>query len=87
MKDPENDPLRFEWVLQEEVAKPSTGGDREVVPPLVEGAISGGEDGTVDVKLPAKPGTYRLYVYVRDDHHGAATANVPLLVDAGGAAR
>jgi hypothetical protein len=82
VKDPENDPLRFEWVLQEEVAKPSTGGDREVVPPVVEGAVSGGDDGTVDVTMPTKPGPYRLYVYVRDDHGGAATANVPLLVEA-----
>ena len=82
VKDPENDPLRYEWVLQEEVAKPSTGGDREVVPPVLEGAVSGGDDGTVDVKMPEKPGPYRLYVYVRDDHGGAATANVPLLVEA-----
>jgi hypothetical protein len=82
VKDPENDPLRYEWVLQEEVAKPSTGGDREVVPPVVQGAVTGGDDETVDVKMPEKPGAYRLYVYVRDDHGGAATANVPLLVEA-----
>ena len=80
--DPENDPLRYEWVLQEEVEKPSTGGDREVVPPVIEAAVRGGDDGTVDVTMPQKPGPYRLYVYVRDDHGGAATANVPLLVEA-----
>jgi len=79
VKDLENDPLGYEWVLQEEVAKPSTGGDREVVPTVVNGAVTG-DGATVEVKLPAKPGPYRLYVYVRDDHHGAATANVPLLV-------
>jgi hypothetical protein len=81
VKDLENDPLRYEWVLQEEVAKPSTGGDREVVPPVIEGAVSGGDDAAVDVKVPDKPGPYRLYVYVRDDHGGAATTNVPLLVE------
>jgi hypothetical protein len=80
VKDFENDPLRYEWVLQEEVAKPSTGGDREVVPPLIEGAIRG-EGAEVEVNLPEKPGPYRLYVYVRDGHGGAATANVPLLAD------
>ena len=81
VKDVENDTLRYEWVLQEEVAKPSTGGDREVVPPVIEGAVTGGEDDIVDVKVPDRPGAYRLYVYVHDGQGGAATANVPLLVE------
>jgi hypothetical protein len=31
------------------------------------------------VRLPAQAGGYRLFVTVRDDHNGAAVANVPLL--------
>jgi hypothetical protein len=32
------------------------------------------------VRLPSKPGGYRIFAFVHDDHGGAAVANVPLLV-------
>jgi hypothetical protein len=82
VKDLEGDPLSYEWVLQEEVAKPSVGGDREEPPTAIDGAVTVTGEGRASVKMPTKPGAYRLYVYVRDGHGGAATANVPLLVEA-----
>jgi hypothetical protein len=78
--DPDGDTLTYEWVLQAEVEKRSTGGDHEDVPPIVADAIATNGGPTVRVALPKKPGGYRLYVYIRDGKGSAATANVPLLV-------
>jgi len=78
--DPENDPLSADWVLREEPEKLGEGGDHEATPPAVEGAISSADTKGAHVRVPARPGRYRLFVIVRDGHGGAATANVPLLV-------
>lgn len=80
VRDPESDALRVEWVLREEAQRFNTGGDPSPLPPAVDGAIVKGERGHATVCLPETPGPYRLYATVRDDHGGAATANVPLNV-------
>lgn len=79
-KDPEGEPLTAEWMLREEVEKLGTGGDAEAVPPEVKGAIVKGDAQGAEVKMPDKPGRYRLSVIVRDGHKGAATANLPLFI-------
>jgi hypothetical protein len=58
------------------------GFDPEPPTPPTEGAIAGTsrEGREVQVRLPFQPGKYRLFVYAHDDHGGAATANLPLLV-------
>jgi hypothetical protein len=78
--DAENDPLKIEWLLHREQTEFKTGGQPEKLPESFPAAIvSTSDDGRrVQVKLPPEPGGYRLFVYVRDDHGGAATANVPL---------
>ncbi len=78
--DPEQDALHVEWQLQREVEQHSTGGDRQPAPPTYPQAIVGGDANGADVKLPSEPGGYRLFAFVRDDHGGAAVANVPLRV-------
>lgn len=81
--DPDEDTLRVSWDLRVDVAdNPSVGGDPEPPTPPIEGAIAvtSREGREVQVRLPFQPGKYRLFVYAHDDHGGAATANLPLLV-------
>jgi hypothetical protein len=78
--DPENDPLKLEWVLRREPDEYKEGGDREDPTQTFPDSIVGTRDHTVEIKLPTKPGGYRLYAFARDDHGGAATANIPLHV-------
>lgn len=77
--DPERDALTVQWVLQREVGQYETGGDAIDTPPTFPAAIVNPSLTGVEVRMPDKPGIYRLYVYVRDNHGGAATANLPLL--------
>jgi hypothetical protein len=78
--DPEGAPLTAEWMLREEVEKLGEGGDAEAVPAEVKGAIVSSDAKGAEVKMPDKPGRYRLSVVIRDDHKGAATANIPLFI-------
>ena len=57
-----------------------SGGDREDVPASVEGAVIDAGDGTATVIAPARPGAYRLFVYVHDGQGNAGHANLPFLV-------
>ena len=79
--DSENDPLRADWVLQRDPGEFGTGGDREEEPPVFNEAIIHGDLHGAQVRLPTEAGLYRLFVTVRDNHGGAATANVPVRVN------
>jgi hypothetical protein len=74
-------PLTISWDLRPDVSdNPSTGGDREPSVEPIPGAVS--ESGeTCAVTMPAKPGNYRLFVYVRNGHGKAATANRAVRVE------
>jgi hypothetical protein len=78
--DPEGDPLKVRWELHEEPTEPTAGGDAQKAPPTHPKSIERADERSADVRLPAKPGGYRLFAFVQDDHGGAAVANVPLLV-------
>ena len=79
--DPEHHgPLRVAWTLQRDPEQPGTGGDAEPVPPFFPEAILHADATGATVRLPAEPGLYRLFATVRDDHAGAAVANVPVRV-------
>ncbi|HWH69876.1 MAG TPA: glycoside hydrolase family 2 TIM barrel-domain containing protein [Candidatus Sulfotelmatobacter sp.] len=79
--DPEGGKLSVGWDLRADVAdNPSTGGDWEPAVKPIEGAVLQTTDNRAVVQLPAQPGKYRLFVYVRDGQGSAATANVPLLL-------
>ena len=85
--DPEGDPFGVRWTLRTEVVERSRGGLPEapgrIVPMEVLSRAS--EPGTVaaTVALPDAPGEYRLFADIDDGHDGAATANVPMLVEPG----
>ncbi len=79
-KDPEADPLQVRFVLQREATALGTGGDAEEAPPSFPEAIVKSDSKQAEIRLPDAGGAYRLYVFVYDDHGGAAVANVPLRV-------
>ncbi|HWB10368.1 MAG TPA: glycoside hydrolase family 2 TIM barrel-domain containing protein [Pirellulales bacterium] len=85
--DPEGEKLSVRWLLCREAEALGTGGDAEATPEAFADALTRGDDGGAEIKMPAEPGGYRLFVYVYDGQGGAAVANVPLLVKGQVAAR
>jgi len=79
--DFENDPLRADWLLQRDPGEFGIGGDKEEEPPVFNEAIIRGDLRGAQVRLPTEAGLYRLFVAVRDNQSGAATANVPVRVN------
>ena len=84
LSDPDGDQLTVKWVLAGEVTKRSEGGGHEAAAPEFPEAIVKAAEHEADVKMPAEPGTYRLFVYARDGHGNGAVANTVLRVTAGG---
>lgn len=79
---PDSSSLTYTWEILEESGAQSTGGDAESKPQSFPGLVSNGKSGEAQVKAPAKPGPYRLFAYVHDNHGEAAYANIPFYVDA-----
>ncbi len=74
--------LSYHWELLKEVDKKleSDGGDFEPRPETVWHQRGDSSLDRVEFPAPA-PGEYRLFVLVVDSHGGAATANLPVLVE------
>ncbi|MEM1091493.1 MAG: glycoside hydrolase family 2 TIM barrel-domain containing protein [Pseudomonadota bacterium] len=79
-KDPDKDPLTYQWQVRYESNADQWGGDKEVIPPLVPGVVDGATGDRIMVKAPQRPGAYRLFVYAYDGQGNAAHANIPFLV-------
>lgn len=72
---------KAEWDLRKDVSDhPGVGGDHEPDTAPIEGAVVSTSENRVEVKLPATPGNYRLFVVVRNPEGRVATANLPLRV-------
>ncbi|BAM03135.1 glycoside hydrolase family 2 TIM barrel-domain containing protein [Phycisphaera mikurensis] len=78
--DPEGEPLEVAWVLREASAGDGVGGDFEPRTAEVSGVFTSRSADSATLRLPEKPGAYRLFAYARDPAGHAATANVPVLV-------
>jgi len=78
--DPENDPLTYEWNVVTESTTTGVGGEAEAAPPTLPECTAGQTGAQATIKVPAKPGAYRLFVTVRDGKGGASKDNVPFLV-------
>ena len=74
--------LKYSWEIMEESSAQTTGGDFESRPQTLPGLVADGAAAAAHLKAPAKPGAYRLFVYVLDTHGKAAYANIPFYVDA-----
>lgn len=81
-KDPDGDRLKTTWVLREASAGDGSYGDHEERLTEITGAVSVQKRSSARVRMPKKPGKYRLFAYVRDGKGGGAALNVPLLVEA-----
>ena len=78
--DPEGDPLTADWAFRADPISYETGGDRRPAPRRFgESVVNAGPNGA-ELRMPRRPGKYRVSVEVRDGHGGAAVANLPLHV-------
>ena len=78
--DPEGDPLTYEWLVVSESQDTKEGGDAESVPPTHPECIPGAPGPAVEIRVPQKPGAYRLFLFVRDGKGGASAENFPFRV-------
>ncbi|MCE9519281.1 MAG: hypothetical protein K8R87_07000 [Verrucomicrobia bacterium] len=76
--DPDGDTLQMNWEITDDSKKRGADG-REIPPPSIDGLIQS-SGSSARIKAPAKPGAYRVFVFVTDAKGHAATANVPVLV-------
>lgn len=79
--DAEGDSLNVEWILRQDSARVSFGGDFQEAENAFKDAVT--PNGmSAEVVVPKSGGAFRLFAYVRDGQGGAAVANVALFVDA-----
>ena len=76
--DPEGDALTVEWALRADPTSYETGGDQRPAPRRYRESIMNAGLSGAELRMPRRPGKYRVSVVVRDDKGGAAVANLPL---------
>ncbi|MEI6177434.1 MAG: glycoside hydrolase family 2 TIM barrel-domain containing protein [Verrucomicrobiota bacterium] len=74
------DPLTWHWLVLPEKADRSSNSNK-TMPDSVDETIVDSKGHSVTIQAPRKPGAYRLYVWVKDGHGHAATANMPFVVN------
>lgn len=79
-KDPEGDSVSYQWTVVAESSDVKVGGDKEKAPPAYPECTAGQEKAAIAVKIPTRPGAYRLFVTVRDGKGGASRDNIPFQV-------
>lgn len=79
-RDSEGDALEVEWTLRADPISYETGGDWRPAPRRHPECILAAGPGGAELRMPRRPGKYRVAVVVRDGHGGAAAANLPLHV-------
>jgi hypothetical protein len=80
VNDPDGDPIKYQWMIYEEVGQKSLGGAFELEP---KSSLLTGEEfnkNTIEMFSPKKKGEYRLLVYTYDLKGKAGSANIPFLV-------
>jgi hypothetical protein len=81
--DPQGDKLTYEWVIYHELSNYKTQEQGADAGKAIAGAIERNDKPKVSVKMSATNGVYRIYCYVRNEHHAAAAASLPVLVKGG----
>jgi len=78
--DSDNDTLTYRWEVREESKATDVGGDKEIIPPAIEGSINSKSGPEVIMKAPEEAGAYRLFVYVSDGNNNTGHSNTPFYV-------
>jgi hypothetical protein len=80
--DPDGDALDVAWDVRVDAADdPRVGGDWEPDQPPIPGAVLERSGVRARIRLPEKPGNYRIFAYARDGKGSAGTANLPVRVE------
>ncbi|MDP1580334.1 MAG: glycoside hydrolase family 2 TIM barrel-domain containing protein [Candidatus Didemnitutus sp.] len=79
-RDPDGDPVSYEWIVVAESTDRKSGGDAEKIPRSFPECTVSADGGSAVIRTPAQPGAYRLFIYVRDAHGGGTTENIPFWV-------
>lgn len=77
--DPDHDPLTWQWAVLRDL-QGHQHNSKEKIPDSIPETISENGNPSVRVSAPRTPGSYRLYVWVKDGKGHAATANQPFEV-------
>jgi hypothetical protein len=77
--DPDNDSLSWHWSMCPESAGRDAKG-REKTPDAMPQAVVKSGKSSAELRAPAKPGAYRVFLRVTDGKGHAGTANAPFLV-------
>jgi hypothetical protein len=80
VQEPDGDSMTFDWEILPEPQHFGYGGTGEEKPKALSGLIQENHGASIRFKSHDQPGSYRLFVIVRDGHNNAATANIPFLV-------
>lgn len=82
--DPDGDAVDVTWDVRVDAADdPRVGGDWEPDQPPIPGAVIERSGSKARIRLPEKPGNYRVFAYARDGKGSAGTANLPVRVASG----
>ena len=81
--DPQGEKLTYEWVMYRELSSYKIQEEGADAGEAIAGAIEQNGKPRVSVKIPATNGVYRIYCYVRNEHHAAATGSLPVLIKGG----
>ncbi|MFZ4784950.1 MAG: glycoside hydrolase family 2 TIM barrel-domain containing protein [Flavobacteriales bacterium] len=78
--DVDQDNLNVEWLIIPESTDIKAGGDAEAAPLPLHGVFSKRKTNEAQFRAPTTPGSYRLFVFIRDGHGHYAYDNLPFKV-------
>lgn len=80
--DPDGDSLSYAWEIRLDLVNPNTGPGNSSPSVPINGLIAAGQTPQIQFNLPKKPGNYRLFANVYDNHRHVATANTSFRITA-----
>lgn len=78
--DADGDSLTWRWAVLPELENHDAGRPQPMPPAIPDTLSDAAAAGALTVTAPARPGHYRLYIWITDGHGHAATANMPFAI-------